>query len=145
MAVAVCIPLRLSTLGCKVNSIVSKQTSRDGVHASTFFFIRQSDHRIIGSIQLRHSLTPELEQHGGHIGYAIRPSERGKGYGSAQLLLVLEEAKALWIPRVMIFRDQTNTASKKTIQSCGGVLARVDEYQGIPQAIYWINLSQKSL
>lgn len=68
-----------------VNNLVSKQTSREGVHASTFLSIRKTDQRVVGSIQLRHSLTPELEQHGGHIGYAIRPTERGKGYGSAQL------------------------------------------------------------
>lgn len=30
---------------------------------------------------------------GGHIGYGIRPSERGKGYGKQQLALALLEAK----------------------------------------------------
>jgi len=31
-------------------------------------------------------LTPDLEKHGGHIAYGIRPSEKKKGYGKQQLL-----------------------------------------------------------
>lgn len=52
--------------------MVKEQVSREGVHASTFFLIRVEDESVLGSVQIRHSLTPELLLHGGHIGYAIR-------------------------------------------------------------------------
>ncbi|GGG12892.1 GNAT family N-acetyltransferase [Paenibacillus aceti] len=31
--------------------------------------------------KLRHRLNDKLMRYGGHIGYMVRPSERGKGYG----------------------------------------------------------------
>lgn len=124
------------------DAIVKDRLSRDGVHASTFFSIRQEDGKIIGSIQLRHSLSPALKEHGGHIGYAIRPSERGKGYGRWQLLLVLEKARNMGIRQVMISCDSSNEASKRTILSCGGILTRQNQYRGEPQDIYWIYLDE---
>ena len=72
---------------------IEKDKLRKNVHASTFFSVRKSDNRIIGTIQLRHSLTDELEKHGGQIGYGIRPTERKKGYGKQQLFLALEIEK----------------------------------------------------
>ena len=101
-------------------SIVRDKLSRDQVHASTFFSVRKSDGRIVGSIQLRHFLTPELERHGGHMGYGIRPTERRKGYGRQQLMLALDEARCLGIPEVMLSCNKDNVASSKTIISCGG-------------------------
>lgn len=121
---------------------IEKDKLRNNVHASTFFSVRKSDNRIIGSIQLRHSLTPELENHGGHIGYGIRPSERRKGYGKQQLLLVLQEAINLKIPKVMITCDKDNIASMKTAMSCGGILTCENVYEGKAQQIFWINLSE---
>lgn len=119
---------------------IEKDKLRNDVHASTFFSVRKTDHKIIGSIQLRHFLTPELEKHGGHIGYAIRPSERRKGYGKQQLLLVLKVAKDMNIPKVMISCNKDNIASIKTAIGCGGILTSENFYEGKEQQIYWINL-----
>lgn len=119
---------------------IEKDKLRNNVHASTFFSVRKTDNKIIGSIQLRHFLTPELEKHGGHIGYGIRPSERRKGYGKQQLLLTLDEACNLKIPKVMITCDKDNVPSRKTAISCGGVLTCENIYEGKAQQIYWIDL-----
>ncbi|MFZ5354856.1 MAG: GNAT family N-acetyltransferase [Bacillota bacterium] len=119
---------------------IEKDKLRNNVHASTFFSMRKSDNKIIGSIQLRHSLTPELEQHGGHIGYGIRPSERKKGYGKQQLSLVLDVARQMGILKVLITCDKENIASAKTAISCGGRLAGENIYDNKPQLIYWIDL-----
>jgi predicted acetyltransferase len=119
---------------------IEKDKLRNGVHASTFFSVRKSDNKIIGSIQLRHFLTPELENHGGHIGYGIRPSERRNGYGKQQLLLALDEASKLIIPKIMITCDKDNIPSAKTAISCGGILTRENIYEGKSQQIYWIDL-----
>ena len=48
----------------------------------TFFLIRKHDNKLIGMISIRYDLTEELLQFVGHIGYGIRPTERGKGYNS---------------------------------------------------------------
>lgn len=119
---------------------IEKDKLRNNVHASTFFSVRKTDNKIIGSIQLRHFLTPELENHGGHIGYGIRPSERRKGYGKQQLLLALDEAYNLKIPKVMIICDKDNVPSMKTAISCGGILTCENIYEGKTQQIYWIDL-----
>ena len=50
---------------------------------------------IIGTCELRHRLTEALRNYGGHIGYSICPSQRGKGYGKQMLGLALEKARAL--------------------------------------------------
>src|SRR5689334_20701438 len=45
----------------------------------TLYWLYVND-RPVGYGKLRHCLNEHLKQHGGHIGYVIRPSERGKGY-----------------------------------------------------------------
>lgn len=64
-----------------------------------------------------------------------------KGYGSVQLSLVLEKAKELRIPRVMISCDKDNTASAKVAINNGGKLEweGYDEEDGYIQ-VYWIDL-----
>ena len=125
-----------------LNIVLSLETEKqkDKASASTFFMLRESDNKVLGSVQLRHFLTPELEKHGGHIGYSIRPSERQKGYGKQQLLLVLDVVKQMKIPEVMISCNKDNIASSKTIISCGGRLICENLYNNIPQQIFWVSL-----
>ena len=76
----------------------------------------------LGVSKLRHYLTPALEDVGGHIGYAIRPDERGKGYGSHILALTLPHARALGLARVLLTCDADNLRSARVIMRNGGVL-----------------------
>jgi predicted acetyltransferase len=126
----------------KVISAHNKDTSFLNVPATTFFTVRKTDCKIVGSIQLRHELTENLRKRGGHIGYGICPTERKKGYGSEQLSLVLEKAKVLHIPRVMISCDKDNIASAKVAINNGGKLEweGYDEEDGLIQ-IFWIDLT----
>ena len=124
-------------------SIEKERLSRENVHASAFFSVRKSDNKIIGSVQLRHFLTPELEMHGGHIGFGIRPSERRKGYGKCQLMLTLDVARKMEIPKVMISCDKVNISSSKTIISCGGILTCETLYRDKEQQIFWIDLHKQ--
>ena len=59
----------------------------------------------VGRVSLRHFLDPQLEQWGGHIGYQVRPSRRGQGYGHALLGGVLPHARALGLERVRLHCD----------------------------------------
>jgi Predicted acetyltransferase len=125
----------------KVVLVHNEDTSFINVPATTYFTIRKTDNKIVGTIQLRHELNDDLRKRGGHIGYGICPSERKKGYGTKQLSLVLEKAKELHIPRVMISCDKTNLESAKVAINSGGKLEweGYDEEDGYIQ-IYWIAL-----
>jgi predicted acetyltransferase len=111
------------------------------VSESTFWLIC-SDNVIVGTSSLRHELTEHLRNIGGHIGYNIRPSERGKGYGTVILALTLEKARELGMDRVLVTCDDNNIASVKIIKRNGGVLE--DKYCGDglkqPKRRYWIEL-----
>ena len=109
---------------------------RDGyVPCTTLFLKRMSDNKVCGSISIRH-----VFNFGGHIGYSVTPSERGKGYGKLQLKMALEIAKDLGIEKCLITADKTNTLSNKTIISEGGVLENTVMWNNEPLNRYWINL-----
>ena len=44
------------------------------VPATQFIYIRESDRRLVGMLQVRHSLNEALRLFGGHIGYFVRLS-----------------------------------------------------------------------
>ncbi|MBT9777563.1 GNAT family N-acetyltransferase [Clostridium sp. MCC353] len=116
--------------------------SESWVPASTFFAVRKGDGRIVGMIDIRHTIEHEfLTRYGGHIGYAVRPRERRKGYASEMLRLALEYAKGIGLSKVMLGCYQDNEASKRTIEHSGGRLAETKPYpDGRPVNIYWIAL-----
>ena len=93
-------------------------------------------------MRFRPHLTPPFERHNGHIGYNVRPHERGKGYATRMLALILEKARALGLERVMLPVEGANPASVRVIAKNGGALERriVDEDTGEPAALYWITL-----
>ena len=95
------------------------------------------DERPVGYGRIRHYLNDTLAQTSGHIGYAIRNSERGKGYGNAILTLLLQECKCLNIEKVQIGANIDNTASNKIILKHNGVLFRCSDNKNF----YQINLS----
>ncbi|WP_302466997.1 GNAT family N-acetyltransferase [Heyndrickxia acidicola] len=85
-------------------------------------FLSMVNGKLIGLINIRHQLTPELLIENGHIGYSVHPDERLKGYAAEQLRLCLQEAKKLGLEKVLITCDKTNIGSAKTIQKVGGIL-----------------------
>ena len=101
--------------------------------------------RILGRVSIRHRLTPRLEDFGGHIGYDVRPSDRGRGYGSLLLTVALAKTRALGLPRVLLTCSPTNTASVRMILSNVGQL--VSESPAIsannrPTQRYWIDTTR---
>ncbi|MDR0461675.1 MAG: GNAT family N-acetyltransferase [Nitrososphaerota archaeon] len=112
------------------------------VVSDTFFAVNKLDNRIIGIIDIRHNLNNDaLKKYFGHIGYAVRPSERKKGYATKILKMGLEYAKTLHIEKVMLSCYTDNTASIKTIERCNGKLTETKPYtDGKPLNTYWIKL-----
>ncbi|MBQ3386393.1 MAG: GNAT family N-acetyltransferase [Eggerthellaceae bacterium] len=90
----------------------------------TFFLVRERDRRIIGSINVRWSLTEQARQFAGHIGYGIRPSEQRQGYAKLMLYLGLKEALKAGEREIIVGCDTANVASAKTILALGGVWER---------------------
>ena len=68
--------------------------------------------KFIGVLRLNKKLNKKLRIRGGNIGYAIRPSERKKGYGIEILRLGLLKAKAQGFKKIRIDCRENNIASK---------------------------------
>jgi len=84
--------------------------------------------------KLRHRINDALLEYGGHIGYIVRPSERGNGYGKLFLSALIGKAKDIGIEKLLITCDETNSRSRKVIESNDGELESVNN--GICK--YWI-------
>ena len=93
-----------------------------------------------GFVALRLRLNDALLRAGGHIGYSLRPSLRGQGYGALQLRLALAEARRQGIARVLVTCEEGNAASAATALSQGGaedVPARLAD--GSVQRRFWLD------
>ena len=110
----------------------------------TFLLIRESDNKIVGTINIRWNLNEEMLKFAGHIGYGIRPTERRKGYNKLNLYMGLKEEQKLGLDRVMVSCNVDNIGSNKTIQALGGILERteVDPIDNEKTNIYWINVNE---
>ena len=92
--------------------------------------------RAIGFLNLRLRLNEGLLNHAGHIGYSIRPSERGKGYAKEALCQGLQVAKEKNIKRALVTCSRENPASRAVILANGGQFE--DVRNGTER--YWIDL-----
>ncbi len=110
----------------KLDEDAKRVPSEEHVPARCFFLVRENDKRIVGMSSIRLALNESLKKCGGHIGYAIRPTERGKGYNNVNLYLGLKVCDEHGIDVVLMDADLPNTASWKTMEFFGG--KRVREY-----------------
>ena len=84
--------------------------------------------KAIGFLNLRLRLSNFLLEEGGHIGYSIRPSERGKGY-----------AKEKNIKKALVTCSVNNPASRAVILANGGLIE--DVRNGVER--YWIEVANE--
>ena len=109
------------------------------VLTDTFFAIRENDNKIIGIIDLRHTLNEFLKD-SGNSGYSVRPSERKKGYATEMLRLLLKYAKEIGLKDLHLSVERDNIPSIKTIVKNGGKIERSFEFEGELADIYLIEL-----
>ncbi|MBO7196288.1 MAG: GNAT family N-acetyltransferase [Clostridia bacterium] len=115
------------------------------VIATQFMFVRRSDNRVVGMIQVRHYFNDYLEKYAGHIGYSIRPGERGRGYAKQMLASVLPFCREIGIERLLITCNEDNVKSEKTIIANGGVYESTvyEPNEKINLKRFWIALTQE--
>ena len=94
------------------------------------------DGQAVGFLNLRLRLNDYLLEVGGHIGYSIRPSERGKGYAKESLCQGLQVAREKNIKRALVTCSTENPASQAVILANGGVYE--DVRNGTER--YWIDV-----
>lgn len=128
---------------CKLRKNSDTCVSTGAAVPSTMYLaVRKSDNRIVGITDLRHHIDhPILGTWGGHTGYTVRPSERGKGYAGEMLRLNILNAQAMGISKMLVTCNADNKASEKTIISNGGVFEKTIEVDGSLLKRFWIDIS----
>ena len=117
-------------------------------HVPSTFLFAFAGTRIVGRVSIRHSLTPELERVGGHIGYVVVPEYRRQGYATEILRQSLEMARTLLgLKRVLVTADDDNVGSIKTIEKNGGVLESIvtGSDGATPKRRYWIATADQGI
>lgn len=130
--------------GAYVQSLLDEEQGlnlREGwVPCSHRWLLDEAD-RLVGVTRLRHHIdTPFLAENGGHIGYDVAPSHRGRGFGTYALRVALDLAAERGLTRVLLYAAETNTPSRAVIERCGGVLEaiRYSEVWDERLCKYWV-------
>jgi predicted acetyltransferase len=99
---------------------------------------------IVGRLSVRHRLNAHLQERGGHMGYAVAPRFRRRGYATQ----IMEQGvrfcrDELKLDRVLVTCADENLPSWKIIEGQGGVLEnRIwDAAEELWVRRYWISLS----
>lgn len=109
---------------------------QEGFVPQTIYWLYDGD-KPVGYGKLRHRLNESLLEHGGHIGYVIRPSERGKGYGKGMLEGLVKKAYEHHINKVLLTCDESNLPSRRIIEWNQGELSSLAD----GKCKYWIDTS----
>jgi len=131
----------------QVESLAHAETTPpDLVPMTQYIYVRESDNKIVGVIQIRHYFNAFLEKYAGHIGYSVCPSERKKGYATQMLKLVLPECKRLGIDKVLVCCVQGNEGSRKVILNNGGAYESTVylKERDVYLERYWIDLTESA-
>lgn len=97
----------------------------------------------VGRVSIRYSLTDFLLEVGGHVGYAVGPAFRGRGYAKQILQLSVARLAQCGVQRVLVTCDDSNAASAAVIEHCSGRLEDVRNTEaGVLKRRYWIDATQ---
>ncbi len=90
----------------------------------------------VGSLVIRHQLTPALRHDGGHIGYHVVPACRRRGHATAMLAAGCGYCREHGMTSVLVTCDDDNVGSRRVIEANGGELASETDHI----CRYWIRL-----
>lgn len=111
----------------------------DFVKAKTFVLIVEQ--KIVGAVNVRYGLNNFLRNKGGHVGYGVRRSQRGKGYATKLLEYALVELREASVEKALVTCDENNHASAQVILHNNGVEsdAFISEDNEVTRR-FWISL-----
>ncbi len=78
------------------------------------------DGEYIGGVDIRHRLNWHLEKWGGHLGFTIRPSMRGRGYGKKLIQKAVPFMNYFGIEKALITLDPARKEAARIVEFCGG-------------------------
>jgi predicted acetyltransferase len=108
-----------------------------GVPVTELWFVDRTDY--LGTVIIRHHLTPALEREGGHIGYHVVPGHRRRGHATEMLAQALVVCQQLGLRQVLVTCAVDKLGSRRVIEANGGVLDRIVD----GEARYWLSTSQR--
>ncbi len=119
----------------------------EGKVPSMLLFLTDGDEtKLYGAASVRWETNARVLERSGHIGYGIAPEERRKGYAKTQLRLALGVARSLGLERALVTCLEENGASRRTIESCGGVYEDTREWgPGERLRRYWFTVAPPTL
>jgi len=126
----------------KLMDMENPEKLKPGYVAESNYWLLDDQGDVIGISKIRHDLTKELLDRGGHISYYLKKSERGKGIGTKLLEKTIYEAKKNGLEKVLITTDADNFSSIKIILNNNGELEDIhrDAKSEKEYHRYWIKL-----
>lgn len=80
----------------------------------------------VGIGKIRHFLTDALKVAGGNIGYAVRPTKRGRGYGKMLAKMLVDEARKMGVSEILITVHEDNIPSLRAALATGGEFTKTE-------------------
>jgi len=99
-----------------------KETGQIPGQPISFHYWAVDGDQFIGEFQLRTEVTEEIMTGIGNVGYAVRVSQQGKGYGSEMLKQGLVLAKKHGMDKVLLTINDSNAVSAHVCEKLGGKL-----------------------
>lgn len=131
----------LETLDAASEDFETFVAQRRGVHtrwdvpSTTYWYV--SGEHYIGTLIVRHRLTPELAEVGGHIGYHVVAPWQRQGHATRMLAAGLVECRRLGLDRALLTCGIDNEPSRRVILANGGVFDGTSR----GEERYWIALT----
>jgi predicted acetyltransferase len=108
-----------------------------GVPVTELWFVDGTDY--LGTVIIRHRLTPALERAGGHIGYHVVPGDRRRGHATQMLTQAKLVCRELGLSEILVTCPEDNLGSRRVIEANGGALDRIVD----GEALYRLDTSQR--
>ena len=104
------------------------------------FLVAWVGNTIVGRVSIRFELNDYLASAGGHIGYAVLPPHRRRGYATEILRQSLVIARFHGVDEVLLTCAVRNIGSRAVIELCGGESESVvyDSKERVEKQRYWI-------
>ena len=122
-------------LTLRVASVSGADELNGHVPAYVFEIVRVLDGVVVGDIRLRLGYVRNV-YYGGNVGYTVLEEYRGHGYAEKATRLLFTVARAHRMPYLVISCEQSNDASRKTLERLNGTLLETivpPRYTGIWQ------------